>query len=119
MEKRRRTRYCVSCPALCRWTTFDARMLSSYGMTRDISVDGVFVLNHSNPPIGTPIELNIAIPNLSGNSRGLHLVATGSVIRIDQLGDHGKRGFAAEVQFHPIAEEEAGAVQPRQESMIC
>jgi hypothetical protein len=119
MDQRKTIRYPVNCPAMCRWTVSDARKQTSFGLTRDISVRGVFVLNNSSPPIGTPIELNIAIPNLSGEAHGLYLVATGSVIRIDELGDYARRGFAAEVQFDPIAEEEAGIVQPRQESMIC
>lgn len=119
MDQRKSIRYPVNCPAMCRWAVSDARRQTSFGLTRDISVRGVFVLNNSSPPIGTPIELNIAIPNLSGSSRGLHLVATGSVIRIDELGDHEKRGFAAAVEFDPIAEEQTGIVQPQRESAIC
>jgi len=83
-------------------------MLSCYGITRDISVNGVFVLNQSSPPVGTLIELKIAVPNLSRTARGLHLAARGTVVRIERDGDYASRGFAAAVRFKPILGEEAG-----------
>lgn len=111
MEKRKTTRYSLKCPTQCRWTSFNARSLTNNGLTRDISVGGVFVLDPSSPPVGTPIELNIAIPNLSGTAYGLHLVATGTVIRVEHHGDLTSKGFAAAVRFRPIPGEDAGIVR--------
>ena len=112
MEKRKTTRYSLNCPTRFRWTNGNATSLTSNGLTRDMSVGGVFVLGRSNHPVGASIELNIAIPNLTGSAYGLNVVATGTVIRVEHHGDLTPKGFAAAVRFKPIRRTNAWTARP-------
>jgi hypothetical protein len=103
MDKRTANRYPVNCPTTSCWTTADAAKKSSQGVTRDISVRGVYVLDPVSPPLGTRVQLSIAVPSLTGPSRGLQVVATGHVVRVEPQDGNTISGFAAAVRFAPFS----------------
>ena len=111
MEKRLAIRYPVHCPTISRWKVDGGISETCAGLTRDVSMGGVFLVVQACPPVGTSIALTLSIPNLDGTALGLRAIAAGHVTRIEQS-DGNVSGFAAAVQFEPHAEDAKVLKQP-------
>ena len=97
-EFRKANRYQLSAPVLFTWQRSDGKFQASEGVTRDISMRGIFVLAAEVPEVGAYIEVDAHLPALSGRGRTVKLHGGGRVLRVEkQLRPVG--GFAAEVFF--------------------
>ena len=99
MNLRKATRYELSCPAQYRWASSDGLQQNGTGVTRDLGMGGVFVWGDRSPPVGTQVELNIAIPNFEDTGNGMSLRGIGQVLRIEQETELRAGGFAVLVRL--------------------
>ena len=66
-------------------------------MTRDISLNGVFILTRTCPPVGAPLELDIPLsPVLGSTGRPVRIKTEAKVIRVEH--SNAAEGFAATSQ---------------------
>jgi hypothetical protein len=101
-------RYLIAADVFCCWNAMQKRFQFTQGITRDVSIAGAYVLGDRSPAVGVQVELNILWPDFGfTNPRG-HLVGTGTVLRVDALGDAAasrRVGFALSLQFHHAPDE--------------
>jgi hypothetical protein len=96
-EFRKVKRYKLSAPVLFLWERSDGKLQESQGVTRDISMRGIFVLTAKVPEVGAYIELDAYLPAVSERGKTAKLHAEGRVLRVEALG--ATTGFAAEAFF--------------------
>ena len=97
-RRRQSRRFSIASPARFTWLDTDGGWHTGKGMTRDISLHGVFVATHSVPVPGTVVEVDVAIPPLKKAGAAIRLLGRGRVLRIEPP-DSQPRGFAAQVNF--------------------
>ena len=81
MERRRHTRYPLQIRAVFAWNGQREKRYQESGFTRDISIDGLFVLSSMSLPMGTDISLEVSFPAVEAGTPGLRLTFDGVVIR--------------------------------------
>lgn len=93
MEERKAVRFRLPATVIFRWAN-----QASVGRTRDISIEGVFVICDTLPPVGTALSFDVYLPPLETNTlQRPHLEAAGKVIRVE-VGEESS-GFAATAPF--------------------
>lgn len=102
---RKAKRYRLSVPVYFSWHHHDGRLLQLGGITRDISMRGVFFLTGAQINVGTNLELEVVIPTLNGHGRGMTLRGEGKALRVESIGAV-ETGIAAEVAFEGEGEPE-------------
>jgi hypothetical protein len=80
-KKRSCTRYRLILPVLFSWR--EDVQVQNGGFTRDIGVDGVFVIARVCPPVGAEVKLELVLPVPQEPKRELRLRYTGRVVRVD------------------------------------
>lgn len=98
VESRKAKRFQLSAFVLFSWRRSDGTYQEAEGVTRDISMRGIFVLAANVPEMGANIELYAYLPALSEQGKVTKLHADGRILRVEQQGATGK-GFAAEGFF--------------------
>lgn len=98
IELRKAKRYQLNAPVLFSCQRSGGKLLVSEGVSRDISMRGIFVLAADAPAVGMYIELDAYLPASSGQGRTVKLHAEGRVLRVEAQGGPAT-GFAAEVFF--------------------
>jgi hypothetical protein len=98
-EERKSNRYRLTVPVLFSWKDSHKSLQSSEGLTRDISMRGIFVLTADLPQEGACIELDAYLQTVGVRDKLVRLRAEGRVLRVEQRA--AGRGFAAEVFFQP------------------
>ena len=105
MELRKHDRYQLRAPTFVFWAPRDGPSLSSEGITRDVSANGVYVNADETPAVGELVQIDILLPNPAPGEPEIHLTAEGVVFRVDALGTGLAKvsgcGFAASVNFYP------------------
>jgi hypothetical protein len=104
-DRRKAKRYRLSVPAYFSWQHHGGRLLQLGGITRDISMKGVFFLTGASINVGTRLELEIVLPTPNGHGRGITLRGEGKVLRVEPIGTV-ETGIAAEVAFEGEGEPE-------------
>lgn len=95
MEMRRDIRYRLDAPAVFSWTGGRHGRLHGEGITRDISVQGAFILSATLPPPDSPIQVDLLLPSLAGMSAVMRITGKARVTRVERSGDNGwVHGFA-------------------------
>ncbi len=95
MKMRREIRYRLEASALFSWESPQHERLQGDGITRDISVFGVFILTRSCPPVETPVEFEIVLPSLTGLMPAIRIKGEARVLRIERRGGgRVENGFA-------------------------
>jgi hypothetical protein len=95
MEMRKEIRYRLDSQALFSWASVDLKRLRGEGTTRDLSVFGAFILSPTCPPVQTAIQMEIALPSLSGMKAGIRIRGIARVVRVEHSsGGVGENGFA-------------------------
>jgi hypothetical protein len=86
-------RYRLGADAVFTWKgAQDARLLGE-GVTRDISLAGVFVFTRTCPPVGATLELDIFLSPAPGNrGKTVRIKTEAVVVRVEHSG---VEGFAA------------------------
>ena len=103
IELRKARRYQLNAPVLFSCQRSGGKLQVSEGVSRDISMRGIFVLAADAPAVGAHIELDAYLPAVSGQGRTVKLHAEGRVLRVEVQGAPAT-GFAAEVSFQPEPE---------------
>lgn len=90
MERRRHRRYPLQIRTAFAWHDNRKKRHWEVGLTRDISLNGLFVLTSLPLPPGTDISLEVSLPSVEPGTPGLRLTFDGVVIRnVDSCEDPG------------------------------
>ena len=97
VERRKGNRYRLGIPVVFSWGDAGQRQHDGFGLTRDVSIRGAFVLTTSPPPLGAHIKLKAFLPPVVGVPTSTRIQAEGKVVRVEANShDKGLRGFATE-----------------------
>jgi hypothetical protein len=83
MEMRKEIRYRLDAPAVFSWEGARHRRLQGEGITRDISVQGAFILTATMPPPDCPVQVDLLLPSLTGVQGMMRITGKARVIRLD------------------------------------
>src|ERR1017187_6717004 len=83
MELRKRVRYRLGTKVEFTWKNPEGHQLKGVGVTRDISLRGVFIFTSLCPAVNTTVRLNVFLPPSQKGGTGTRIVAGGMVRRID------------------------------------
>ena len=85
----------MSTAVIFRWKGPDNQRFQGEGATRDLSVEGVFVLAATCPPVNAQVHLQVILPLSDGASKA-QMKADMTVLRVDHDVEGGRRsGFSA------------------------
>jgi hypothetical protein len=83
METRRDIRYRLDAPAVFSWQGARHKRFQGEGITRDVSVQGAFILTATMPPPDGPIQVDLLLPSISGVQATMRITGKARVIRIE------------------------------------
>ncbi len=86
------TRFARVAPVVCSWGPTKYRRVLQ-GMTRDISIHGIFVASPDCPPLSSVVRCQVHLPPLSGAAKPVRPVILRTVGRVVRTDDRGA-GFA-------------------------
>ncbi len=96
MERRRTARYVLRVPVLFTWLNRQPKQAG--GFTRDVSARGVYILCRGDcPSTGAPVKLQVMLPPMDAEARGVKLQSEGRVVRAHGQGE--ESGFAVMADF--------------------
>ena len=94
-ERRRTIRYRMRTPVIFRWKGPDNVRLQGEGVTRDMSVAGVFVLTAMCPPANAVVQMEVLLPLSDGASK-MRMKSDMTVLRLEHdIADNKRSGFSA------------------------
>lgn len=94
MEQRNKVRYRLSADAVFAWEGAQHTRLQGKGVTRDISLAGVFIFTATCPPVGAEVELDIFLSGRPAmEAKKVCIRTEAKVIRVEHSAGPG--GFAA------------------------
>jgi len=79
MDMRKEIRYRLDAPAIFTWENFQNKRLQGEGITRDISLLGAFILTPTCPPNLTSIQVELALPSMTGISADIRILGEARV----------------------------------------
>ncbi len=83
MDERRKTpRWLLSARVFFLWTSQDGTQRRGEGLARNLGTHGAYVEADSCPPVGTPVQMDIELPDLRFEGVRLHLASKGVVVRV-------------------------------------
>ena len=85
MEMRREIRYRLDAPAVFSWESVRRGRFHGEGITRDISVQGAFILSTTLPPPDCPVQVDLLLPSLTGMSATLRITGSARVTRVEEV----------------------------------
>jgi hypothetical protein len=84
-ELRNRCRYRLKADAVFAWATLEDGLLVGDGITRDIGLAGAFISASDCPPIGTKVELEVALYPGTGLKRPkVRVLIESTVVRVER-----------------------------------
>jgi hypothetical protein len=83
MEMRKDLRYRLDAPAVFSWEGARHRRLQGEGITRDISVQGAFILTATMPPPECAVQVDLLLPSLTGLMTTMRITGKARVIRVE------------------------------------
>jgi hypothetical protein len=83
MEMRIEIRYRLDAPAVFSWEGAPHRRFQGEGITRDISVQGAFIMTASMPPPDCPVQVDLLLPSLTGTQGMMRITGKARVIRVE------------------------------------
>jgi len=85
----------MSTAVIFHWKGPDNKLFQGEGVTRDMSVDGVFVLTPTCPPANAVVHLEVLLPLSDGASKA-QMKADMTVLRVDhEISGNKRSGFSA------------------------
>jgi hypothetical protein len=94
IELRNRVRYRLSAEAVFAWEGAQNGRLVGQGVTRDISLAGVFIFTRTSPPVGATLKLDIFLsPAPASGGKVVRIKTEATVIRVEHSA--AAEGFAA------------------------
>jgi hypothetical protein len=95
MEMRKEIRYRLDAPAVFSWQGQHHRRFQGEGITRDISVQGAFILTATMPPPDCAIQVDLLLPSLTGMKSMMRITGKARVVRVEHpSSDAWIHGFA-------------------------
>jgi hypothetical protein len=95
MEMRKDLRYRLDAPAVFSWEGARHRRFQGEGVTRDISVQGAFILTATMPPHDCPVQVDLLLPSIAGVITTMRISGKARVIRLEHPSKEAWiRGFA-------------------------
>ena len=95
MEMRNELRYRLDAPAVFSWEGAHHRRFHGEGITRDVSVQGAFILTATIPPPDCPIQVDLLLPSLAGMKTTMRVTGKARVLRVEhRSADIWIHGFA-------------------------
>ncbi len=95
MEMRKDIRYRLDAPAVFSWEGASHRRFQGEGITRDISVQGAFIMTTTMPPPDCPVQVDLLLPSLTGVMATMRITGRARVIRLERSSkETWIRGFA-------------------------
>jgi hypothetical protein len=83
MELRKEIRYRLDAPAVFSWEGDRHRRFQGEGITRDISIQGAFILTATLPPPDCAIQVDLLLPSLTGVKSMMRITGRARVIRVE------------------------------------
>ncbi len=85
----------MSTAVIFHWQGPDHKSFQGEGVTRDMSVDGVFVLTATSPPANALVQMEVILPLSDGASKA-QMKARMTVLRVDHdIAGKTRSGFSA------------------------
>ena len=95
MDMRKEIRYRLDAPAVFSWEGARHRRFQGEGITRDVSVQGAFILTATMPPPDCPIQVDLLLPSLTGLEAMMRITGKARVLRVEhRSSDTWIHGFA-------------------------
>ena len=95
MEMRKEIRYRLDASAVFSWQGAREKRFQGEGITRDVSVQGAFILSATLPPPDCPVQVDLLLPQLTGMNSAVRITGRARVTRIEQTAEGSWiRGFA-------------------------
>jgi len=82
MDMRKDIRYRLDAPAVFSWEGMNCKRFQGEGITRDISVQGAFILTATMPPPDCSIQVDLLLPSLVGMKAVMRVTGKARVVRI-------------------------------------
>jgi hypothetical protein len=83
MEMRKEIRYRLDAPAMFSWEDARHRRFQGEGITRDVSVQGAFILTATMPPPDCPVQVDLLLPSLTGMMAMMRITGKARVLRVE------------------------------------
>ena len=80
---RREIRYRLDAPAVFSWEGLGRRYFQGEGITRDISVQGAFILTATMPPPDCLVQVDLLLPSLTRMSAVMRITGRARVVRVE------------------------------------
>lgn len=94
-EMRKEIRYRLGTLAVFSWEGANRRRFKGEGITRDISIQGAYILTATSPPADCVVRLDLMLPPLAGSKTAMRITGDARVIRVEHgSGNGGADGFA-------------------------
>ena len=94
-QRRRTMRFPLDVRVVFWWLDASGAPCQGQGRSYDVSELGAFVISRACPPVGTGVDLRIAISARPDTPRNLRVDVHGRVVRVEKIkGDEGRDGFA-------------------------
>jgi hypothetical protein len=95
MEMRKEIRYRLDAPVVFSWEGARHRRFQGEGITRDVSIQGAFILTATMPPPDCRIQVDLLLPSLAGLMAMMRITGKARVIRVEHpSADAWIHGFA-------------------------
>ena len=95
MDLRKEIRYRLDAPAVFSWEGLHHRRFQGEGITRDISIQGAFILTATMPPPDSAVQVDLLLPSLTGMKGVMRITGKARVIRMERpSSDTWIHGFA-------------------------
>lgn len=92
---RKNIRYRLDAPAVFSWEGDRWGRFHGEGITRDISVQGAFILSATLPPSDCPVYVDLLLPSVTGISAVMRITGRARVTRVEYSAEDGWiHGFA-------------------------
>jgi hypothetical protein len=83
MEMRKEIRYRLDAPAVFSWEGVGHRRFQGEGITRDVSIQGAFILTATMPPPDCTIQVDLLLPSLAGMKTMMRVTGKARVLRVE------------------------------------
>lgn len=95
MERRKGIRYRMKASVVFNWKRSRGERFQGAGMTRDVSVYGVFVLSPTCPPVDSIIQMDVVLPPQFSENK-TRIKSEMRVLRVEHdVAGKGRSGFSA------------------------
>src|ERR1700730_1486358 len=81
---RKDIRYRLDAPAVFSWEGARHKRFQGEGITRDISVQGAFILTATMPPPDCPVHVDLLIPSVTRVMNTMRITGRARVIRLER-----------------------------------